>query len=274
MWDKRPSDNRQSTPGAAESPLWNRPDDLDRISLSLLALSVALLVYGALFWLVHRPVFAISSVKVAEPPVHVTRRQVEDVVRRELRGNFFTLDLEASRRAFSRLPWVREATLERQWPGTLAVRIVEQEAMAVWQDGGLVNREGDVFQGASDADLPLFGGPDGSSRLVAERYAGIRSLLADVGLTPRVIELSARHAWSVELQNGVRIELGRSADMATLQRFVSAYPQQIEPLMPRLSQIDLRYRNGFALRSRDGKPLALPARPGRTPNGGAATRKT
>jgi hypothetical protein len=39
--------------------------------------------------------------------------------------------------------------------------------------------------------------------------------------------------------------------------------------MPRVSHIDLRYRNGFTLRSRDGKPLTLPGRPA-----AAVTRKT
>lgn len=271
MWDKRPVDRGTPERLPAEKRLWDSPDGLDRVSLGLLAISVALAVYGSLHWLVHQPMFGISLVKVAEPPVHVTRRQVEDVVRRELQGNFFTLDLEASRRAFARLPWVREASLERHWPGTLEVRIVEQEAVAVWQEGGLVNREGEVFQGATDADLPVFDGPDGSSRLVAERFAAIRSVLADVGLVPHAIELSPRHAWSVDIKGGPRIELGRSADLAPLQRFLAAYPQQIEPLMPRLSQIDLRYRNGFALRSRDGKPLTLP---GRAPNGTAVSRKT
>ena len=251
--------------------MWDRPDDLDRVSVALLTLSVALVVYGALYWLVHQPMFGIRLVTVVEAPVHVTRRQVEDVVRRELYGNFFTLDLETSRRAFARLPWVREASLERRWPDALEVRIVEQQAVAVWQDGGLVNREGDVFQGASDADLPLFAGPDGSSRRVAERFAAIRAELAGVGLVPRSIELSARHAWSIEVQSGPRIELGRGTDLAALRRFVDAYPMHVEPLLPRLAQIDLRYRNGFALRSRDGKPLTLP---GRAPSGAAAVRKT
>ncbi len=271
MWDKRPIDRGIPERMPTAKGLWNSPDGLDRLSLALLAVSVALAVYGSLYWLVHRPMFGISLVKVTEPPVHVTRRQVEDVVRRELRGNFFTLDLEASRRAFARLPWVREAALERHWPGTLEVRIVEHEAVAVWHEGGLVNREGDVFQGATDADLPVFDGPEGSSRLVAERFVAIRSALADVGLVPLAIELSPRHAWSIELQGGPRVELGRSTDLEPLQRFISAYPQQIEPLLPRLSQIDLRYRNGFALRSRDGKPVTLP---GRTPQGTAVTRKT
>jgi cell division protein FtsQ len=255
----------------SDKRLWDRPHDLDRISLALVALSVALTVYGVLYWLAHRPVFAIREVRVASAPAHVTTRQLEDVVRRELHGNFFTLDLEASRRAFRHLPWVREASLARRWPATLEVRIAEHEAMAVWQDGGLVDRDGDIFQGASDAELPLFGGPDGSSRLVARRFDEVSKALAPVGLTPRALLLSPRHAWSIELANGPRIELGRASDLTPLQRFLAVYPQRIEPLMPRVSHIDLRYRNGFALRSHDGKPLSLA---GRAPAGPSNPRKT
>jgi len=243
----------------SDERLWDSPDQLDQISLGLFALSVALLVYTALFWLVHRPMFAINLVKVAHAPQHVTTRQIEDVVRRELVGNFFTLNLDQSRAAFAKLPWVRQATLQRRWPATLELDIVEQEAVAVWGDGGLVNRDGDVFQGATDAELPLLNGPEGSSRLVASRFVAVRERLATVGLTPRSLELSARHAWTIELEQGARIALGRANDLAPLESFIGVYPQQLAGLMPRVTQIDLRYRNGFALRSRDGKPLQLPA---------------
>lgn len=249
--------------------LWDAPAQLDRLSLALLALSAASVLVGGLYWLAHLPAFAFQRVVITEAPAHVTRRQIEDIVRRELRGNFFTMDLEASRRAFTRLPWVRDVSLVRRWPATLEVRIAEHEAIALWQEGGLVDRHGDVFQGATDAELPLFSGPEGSSRQVAERYAEIDKVLAVAGMKPRALLLSPRHAWTVELTDGTRIELGRSTDLAPLQRFLAAYPQQLGPLVSRIGHIDLRYRNGFALRSRDGKPLALPGR-----NAAAATRKT
>ncbi|MBU3693497.1 MAG: FtsQ-type POTRA domain-containing protein [Rhodocyclaceae bacterium] len=238
-----------------DSGLWHRPRDLDRITHGLLLMSLLLTAWAGLCWLARQPALGIDQVRVAAAPVHVTQRQVEDVVRRELRGTFFTIDLEASRRAFARLPWVREATVARRWPATLEVQITEYEAIAAWQDGGLVDRDGAVFQGAGDAELPVFGGPYGSSRLVAQRYAAARDALARVGLTPRAIELSPRHAWSIELKEGPRIELGRASDLAPLQRFLAVYPQAVAPLLPQVSHIDLRYRNGFALRGSDGKPL-------------------
>lgn len=245
----------------SDERLWDSPRRLDRISLGLAGLGFALLLCGALYWLVHRPSFGIDRVSIAEAPTHVTQRQLEDVVRRELRGNFFTMDLEAARRAFARLPWVREAMVARRWPGTLEVHIVEHEAVAVWQIGGLVDRQGDVFEGASDAELPVFSGPPGTSRLVAQRYAEVRRALLPVGLDPRAIELSPRHAWTIQIADGPRIDLGRAADLAPLQRFLAVYPQQVEPLMPRIGRIDLRYRNGFALGTRDGTPLLPAVRP-------------
>lgn len=253
----------------ADKRLWDDPSRLDRVSLALVALSAAAVIAGGLYWLLHRPTFAIREVVITEAPIHVTRRQVEDVVRRELRGNFFTMDLEASRRAFTHLPWVREAWLVRRWPATLEVRIAEHEAVAVWQEGGLVDRQGDVFEGATEAELPLLSGPAGSSHQVAARFAEVDRVLSGAGMKPHALLLSPRRAWTVELDGGTRIELGRAADLAPLQRFLAVYPQQVEPLMPRVSHIDLRYRNGFALRSRDGKPLTLPGRPV-----AAATRKT
>lgn len=249
----------------SDDRLWDSPRRLDRLSLTLLVTGLALLCCGSLYWLLHRPSFGIDQVRIVETPIHVTPRQLEDVVRRELRGNFFTMDLQAARQAFARLPWVREAGVARRWPGTLEVRIVEHEAVAVWQTGGLVDRQGDVFEAATEADLPLLGGPPGTSRLLVQRYVEIQRTLSQIGLTPRAVELSPRHAWTIELAEGPRIDLGRTADLAPLQRFVAIYPQHIEALMPRIGRIDLRYRNGLALGSRDGTPLLTSARPSATP---------
>lgn len=249
----------------SDDRLWNSPRRLDRLSLTLLVMGLALLSCGSLYWLLHRPSFGIDQVRIVEPPTHVTPRQLEDVVRRELRGNFFTMDLQAARQAFARLPWVREAGVARRWPGVLEVRIVEHEAVAVWQTGGLVDRQGDVFEAATEADLPLLGGPPGTSRLLVQRYVEIHRTLSQIGLRPRAVELSPRHAWTIELADGPRIDLGRAADLVPLQRFVAIYPQHIEALMPRIGRIDLRYRNGLALGSRDGTPLLLSARPSAAP---------
>lgn len=241
--------------------MWDSPDRLDRISLALFSLSVVLLIYATLHWLAHRPLLPIRHVEVVGTLAHVTERQVEDVVRRELAGNFITLDLKAARDAFARLPWARDATVIRRWPDRLEVRIEERVAIALWNDGGLVDSDGNVFQGATDAELPVFTGPEGSSRLVSAHFAKLNSELSANGLKASALRLSARHALGLDIVDGPHIELGAEEPIERFERFLKVYPQHVAPLMPQVTHIDLRYRNGFALRSRDGKPLKPPATP-------------
>ena len=66
------------------------------------------------------------------------------------------------------------------------------------------------------------------------------------------VALSARHAWSLRLANGLHLTLGRDADLAEhrLARFVEAYASSGTNGVPQV--VDLRYPNGFALRVKGG----------------------
>ena len=39
-----------------------------------------------------------------------------------LRGNFFSINLEAVRSALEKLPWVRKVEVRRQWPSRIEVK--------------------------------------------------------------------------------------------------------------------------------------------------------
>ena len=64
--------------------------------------------------------------------------------------------------------------------------------------------------------------------------------------------LSSRHAWSAQLDDGTRLVIGREQGVALAERvsrWVAAYPMVRERLNRRAEVVDLRYPNGFALRS-------------------------
>ena len=90
----------------------------------------------------------------------MTREQIDGVVRNAVSGNFFTVDLEATRKAFVKLPWVRTASVRRIWPQGLEVTLEEHMALARWAGGALVNFQGEIFNAASDEPLPEFEGPE------------------------------------------------------------------------------------------------------------------
>jgi cell division protein FtsQ len=190
----------------------------------------------------------VREVSVTGPVVHTTRDQVDSIVREELRGNFFTVDLEATRAAFEKLPWVRSATLRRVWPDRLEVAVEEHTAVARWRDTALVDDRGEIFEAATDARLPMFTGPEGSAAEMAAQFGVFASQLAPIGRVPVGLRLSARRAWEVELDNGAVLELGRQDLTARLQRFIAAYRHTVGRLPAQAYRIDLRYPNGFALR--------------------------
>jgi len=87
----------------------------------------------------------------------------------------------------------------------------------------MVNRHGDVVRIATvDAlrNLPLFNGPEGTAKILAERYQQLSQPLAEINLAVTTLELSERRAWRVSMNNGVQLLLGRAGRDAQLSRFV------------------------------------------------------
>ena len=219
--------------------------------------SALALGYAATLAVARLPFFPLRELVVAGPLREVTPTQVEYAAGSALAGNFFTVNLDAVRAAFEKLPWVRKAEVRRRWPNGLELTIEEHVAAARWKHAGsaearLVNREGEVFAAASNAKLPLFVGPEGTAPLILARYHEMQPLLAPIGRQPQSLALSPRQAWQMKLDDGVLLDLGRDQTKSRvnerLQRFAAVYGQAAERLKARADVIDLRYPNGFAMR--------------------------
>ncbi len=130
--------------------MWDDARTLNAMALVLAGIAVAVLSWSALAWLVRQPAFAISEVVVTTPLERANGAHLESVVREELRGTFFTMDLERARRALAEVPWVRAIALRRQWPHRLEIAVEEQAPLARWNDAGLVNTMGEVFVAEMD----------------------------------------------------------------------------------------------------------------------------
>jgi cell division protein FtsQ len=239
-----------------ETGMWDKPQAMLWTANFLYALAAVLLLYALLFMVIRLPIFPLRAVQVSGEMQHVTQEQLRLIINRHLQGNFFTLNLVKTRDAFRKLPWVRNVSVRRRWPDRLEVVVEEHRELARWGNIALVNSYGELFQAASDRDLPVFYGPGDGVQEVAQHYATYSQLLSATGLKVAQLALSPRRAWQIGTDSGMVIELGRDQTEARLQKFAGVYSRTLGLLKAGVSYADLRYPNGFAVR----KPV-IPGKP-------------
>jgi cell division protein FtsQ len=234
---------------------------LNMLANLLFGLSLLGCIATALWWVSQRPYFTLRTVEVAPRAGselrHVSAAVLRSTLARGIRGNFFSTDLAEVRAVVETVPWVRRADVRRVWPDGLLVDVEEHRALALWGDGRLVNTYGELFsanlgEAEENGPLPQFAGPPGTELQVARRYAELRRAVAVLDVEPEAVRLSERHAWTLRLDDETTLLLGRDQGMPIerrLARWVETYPQVKAQLNRRAELIDLRYPNGFAIRS-------------------------
>lgn len=246
--------------------MWHDVKTLNTLTGILCVICGLVLLAAALVWLAQRPVFSLRGITVqgvdGSDLRHVNALTVRSIAVPRLKGNFFTVNLESVRKAFESVPWVRKASVRRAWPDRLVVSIEEHQPLGTWgEEGQLLSAKGDVFvanfaEAEEDVKLLEFYGPDGSEKEVLTRYAELGEWLKPIGLSPVMIELSGRFAWTATLDNGMRLKMGRDHNKEKLKTrlasVIQVYPQLKARFGNRIESLDLRYPNGFALATGSG----------------------
>jgi len=240
--------------------MWDDSRQLNAMAATLALIACAFLVWAAFGWVARLPLFAIRHVVVTTTPARVNPAWIASVVRGDLSGTFFSMDLGAARAALARIPWVKSVALRRQWPDRLEVELTEHQPLARWNDQGLVDSDGAVFVASDAGELPEFDGPDGDAPTMVERYREWAPMLAGLSLKLTGLALSPRGGWRIRAEGDggpLTIELGRDHANLRLERFAAAWKLTIAALAREgrhVDHVDLRYRNGFAARLPDFHP--------------------
>ena len=169
-------------------------------------------------------------------------------------GTFMTQDVNIIQSQIERLPWIKQASVRKQWPDELKIHLVEYVPIARWNDQHMVDVEGNSFSVPSDRtskqNLPMLYGPEGSENEVLQGYRDMGQVLAKDKFTLKVAAMTARRSWQLTLNNDIKLNLGRGDTMKRLQRFMELYPvlqQQAQTDGKRISYVDLRYDSGAAV---------------------------
>ena len=231
-------------------------------SLMFVGLVVGALV-GGVWALVQLPAFALKGITVKGDVEHNNEVTLRANVVTKFTGNFFTADLGRVRSAFESVPWVRLASVQREFPNRLRVTLQEHKPVAYWGDDGeqrMVNSYGEVFEAnVSDLDddkMPRLSGPDSQSQQVLAMYLALAPAFKSMSLTVDSLALTDRGSWRAKLTHGAVIELGRGGVeevMVRVQRITQTLAQVTNKLGRKVTAIesaDLRHDNGYALRLR------------------------
>ncbi len=165
-------------------------------------------------------------------------------------SSFFTLDLQALRDAADRNSWVSAIKVQKRWPDTVVVEVEEFVPFAHWNRGQLISSRGEAFS-VPEADglrgLPWLYGPEDRLDQVLKHWTEFNDELAPAGLEIQQMTLDQRGSWSMVLNNGTSVHLGRDAAWERLQRLMSGWDALLQGQMAPPRDVDLRYTNGFAV---------------------------
>ncbi len=164
--------------------------------------------------------------------------------------SFFTLDLQELKESAGRISWVSSVHVQKAWPDTVTVTIEEYSPIAHWNQGHLISARGEAFR-VSEADelqgLPWLRGPSERLEDVLRHWSEFSDLLAPIGLEITALNLDTRGAWSMQLDNGTHVQLGRDSARERLQRLLASWDSLMHDQTVPPQDVDLRYTNGFAV---------------------------
>ncbi len=192
----------------------------------------------------------IRKIRVQGALVHVNEAMLRDSVLQNVQGGYFNIEVASLRKTVEQLAWVKTASVRRVWPDTVVIHVVEQQPLASWAEGGLVNTHGELFTPAEDGQfqqLPRFSAPAGMQQTITELYRDLSGQLAPLDLHIVGLRLDERRAVQLRLHNDIELVLGREERFARLQRFVKVYQKTLAQHAAQIHRVDLRYSNGMAV---------------------------
>jgi len=180
----------------------------------------------------------------------VRQDEIREIALPEGRRSMLAADPQDVKARVESLDWVARAEVQRLWPSTVRIEVVRREAMARWQENGmvtLVDAAGERVHeagGVSSAGLPLLVGP-GAGPAAEPILRALENLPAVRDRLVALVRVGDRR-FDARLQGGVTVMLPEEDPAAALQELEAL--QEAHRILDRaLARIDLRLPHVMAV---------------------------
>ena len=219
------------------------------LKISIISILFVLLWQG---WQYTKPKnFPLKHVRVVATFQHISPQEIQKIAEPYLNNGFFYLNVFGLKHQLLKMPWAYDISINRIWPDTLSINIVEQQTIAKWGENSLINADGQIF--SPDAatfpqNLPLLLGPDNSEANILQIYIAAQNLLKPLNLTIKQLILNPYHYWQIGTNTDTMVFLREQDPLLQLKFLVSVYSKIAVNHNTMPKTIDLRYNNGMAVK--------------------------
>lgn len=212
-------------------------------------LLLALVLYGR-SWLNNPSHLTISDVQVVGDLKYANQSAIRTVIEPFIKTNLHLLDVEGLEAELEFEPWIRSVAITKMWPSRLLVEVIEQTPIAFWGDDRMINNFGEVFDASLPSQkgvIPMLYHPDDKGLEMVQQYQQIQQWLKSIPVGVSEFYVDARGSWRIRLTNGWLVNIGQVEQEKRLRRLVAGYNRELVQKADKVSAVDLRYTNGFAV---------------------------
>ncbi|MCW8885095.1 MAG: cell division protein FtsQ/DivIB [Motiliproteus sp.] len=211
---------------------------------------LALMLYFGGNWAQQWFDHPLENVEVQGSLKHTSAKSLRLQVWDRTEGSYLDIDLAEVKALLEADPWVYRVDVRRQWPAGLKIEIDEERPVARWGCKGLLNSDGNILQPTDSSEyahLPCLKGPENRTLVMMEQFRSLNQQMRPLKLQMTALHLEPRGAWSLTLNNGIQLILGRGNLIEKMERFGRVYDSQLAVYASKIKQIDARYTNGLTV---------------------------
>ena len=217
--------------------------------VSLIALCASLL-----YWLTQLPYFRIAEVSIHTADGvfhHANQRNIYQALLPTLSSSFFNINLQKAEEITKQQQWVQSAQVSRVLPNKVMVNITEYTPKARWirdnVQAGLITEEGEIFQAQFNEQLPELDGEEQYLKEMLTSFQVFQNTLKSLHLSIKRLQYTSRGAWTLVLDNGVEVRLGKNDIHTRLANFTKVWASELQSQVHNIDYVDMRYKNGAAV---------------------------